>query len=116
MEIRVSYEERAGLLKALAHPLRLRIIHSLLQSGCRNVSCMEQHTGVSQSCISQHLQKLRAAGLVAAERSGRNPVDGGKHSGVSESTGFSGGSGVSGVHQPVCPPVKESTVCIWKEG
>ena len=70
MEIRVSYEERAGLLKALAHPLRLRIIHSLLQSGCRNVSCMEQHTGVSQSCISQHLQKLRAAGLVTAERSG----------------------------------------------
>ena len=70
MEIRVSYEERAGLLKALAHPLRLRIIHSLLQSGCRNVSCMEQHTGVSQSCISQHLQKLRTTGLVTAERSG----------------------------------------------
>ena len=30
----------------------------------------QQHTGVSQSCISQHLQKLRAAGLVVSERSG----------------------------------------------
>ena len=70
MENRVSYEEQAELLKALAHPLRLRIIHSLLQSGCRNVSCMEQHTGVSQSCVSQHLQKLRAAGVVTSERQG----------------------------------------------
>lgn len=70
MESQAYYEERAELLKALAHPLRLRIIHSLLRNGCRNVSCIERHTGVSQSCISQHLQKLRAAGLVMAERSG----------------------------------------------
>lgn len=31
---------------------------------------MEASTGMSQSCISQHLQKLRAANVVTAERSG----------------------------------------------
>ena len=31
---------------------------------------MERGTGMSQSCISQHLQKLKAAGIVTAERSG----------------------------------------------
>ena len=70
MEKRINYEAQAALLKALAHPLRLEIMHSLLRDGCRNVSCIEQHTGVSQSCISQHLQKLRAAGMVISERSG----------------------------------------------
>ena len=70
MEKRIDYEERAALLKALSHPMRLRIVHSLLTTGCHNVSCMEKNTGVSQSCMSQHLQKLRAVGAVTAERSG----------------------------------------------
>ena len=48
------YGEKAELLKALAHPLRLRIVRGLLRCGCRNVGCMEEHTGQSQSCISQH--------------------------------------------------------------
>ena len=69
-EVQTNYQQEAALLKALAHPLRLQIYHSLLRTGCHNVSCMEQHTGMSQSCISQHLQKLRAAGLVSAERVG----------------------------------------------
>lgn len=66
----LDYEEKAELLKALSHPLRLRIVHSLLTTGCHNVRCMEEGTGQSQSCISQHLQKLKAAGAVTAERIG----------------------------------------------
>ena len=64
------YEEKAELLKALAHPLRLRIVRGLLKCGCRNVGCMEANTGQSQSCISQHLMRLKAAGVVRCERSG----------------------------------------------
>ena len=64
------YEEKAELLKALAHPLRLRIVRGLLKCGCRNVGCMEANTGQSQSCISQHLMRLKAAGVVKAARSG----------------------------------------------
>ena len=55
------YEEKAELLKALAHPLRLRIVRGLLKCGCRKVGCMEANTGQSQSCISQHLMRLKAA-------------------------------------------------------
>ena len=54
-EQKVDYEGRAALLKALAHPVRLRIVRGLLVCGCRNVGCMEANTGQSQSCISQHL-------------------------------------------------------------
>ena len=64
------YQAQTELLKALAHPVRLRIVHGLLREGCRNVSCMEQATGMSQSCISQHLQKLRAVGVVTGQRTG----------------------------------------------
>ena len=70
MENRIDYEAQAELLKALAHPVRLQIIHGLLQMGCRNVRCMENHIGISQSSISQHLQRLRAVGAVTAERCG----------------------------------------------
>lgn len=64
------YEEKAELLKALAHPVRLRIVRGLLCSGCHNVTCMEHAIGQSQSCISQHLNKLKAAGIVKASRVG----------------------------------------------
>jgi len=70
MEVETCYTEKAELLKALSHPLRLRIVRGLLVNGCRNVSCMEAHTGQSQSCISQHLMRLKAAGVVRAVRSG----------------------------------------------
>lgn len=70
MENEINYSDAAELLKALAHPVRLQIVHGLLRRGCRNVGCMERGTGMSQSCISQHLQKLRAAGIVTAERTG----------------------------------------------
>ena len=70
MEKRIDYMGRAELLKALSHPVRLQIVHGLLAAGCCNVRCMEGHIGMSQSCISQHLQKLRAAGVVSAVRQG----------------------------------------------
>ena len=70
MENRIDYTVKASLLKALSNPIRLQIVHNLLRSGCHNVSCMEKNSGMSQSCISQHLQKLRSAGVVTARRSG----------------------------------------------
>lgn len=70
MENRTSYDRQAELLKALSNPLRLRIVHGLLRQGCHNVSCIERETGMSQSCVSQHLQKLRSAGILEADRQG----------------------------------------------
>ena len=70
MENCIDYVHQAELLKALAHPVRLQIVHTLLKEGGRNVRCIETKTNASQSNISQHLQKLRAVGIVVAERNG----------------------------------------------
>jgi DNA-binding transcriptional ArsR family regulator len=50
-------------LKALAHPLRWRILVTLA-SGERNVGEIEQATGIGQPGLSQQLSVLRKAKLV----------------------------------------------------
>lgn len=65
-----STAEKAELLKALAHPVRLCIVRGLLRSGACNVTKMRDCLAVPQSTVSQHLAKLRAIGILAAERSG----------------------------------------------
>ena len=63
-------ESVAGLLKALADPVRLRLI-SLIAAN--NETCVCELTGtfdVSQPTISHHLRVLREAGLVDSERRG----------------------------------------------
>jgi DNA-binding transcriptional ArsR family regulator len=54
-------------LKALAHPLRWRILAALV-SGERNVGDIEQATGIGQPGLSQQLSVLRKAGLVATRK------------------------------------------------
>ena len=70
VDSKALYQEKTELLKALSHPLRLQIVHGLLVGGCRNVRCMEEGTGQSQSTISQHLMRLKAAGVVKCRRAG----------------------------------------------
>ena len=70
VDSKALYQEKTELLKALSHPLRLQIVRGLLVGGCRNVRCMEEGTGQSQSTISQHLMRLKAAGVVKCQRSG----------------------------------------------
>ncbi|MGI1660227.1 MAG: ArsR/SmtB family transcription factor [Desulfitobacterium sp.] len=65
-----KYEEVAEVLKALAHPIRLCIVNAILGSGECNVSHMQGCLDVPQSTISQHLQKLRTAGIVESKRNG----------------------------------------------
>ena len=60
----------ADMLKALAHPVRLCIVRGLWQSGGCNVARMQQCLEAPQSTISQHLAKLRAAGIIEGERNG----------------------------------------------
>ncbi len=66
----VMYQKKAEVLKALAHPIRLCIVHGLIKKGACNVSYMEKCLEASQSRISQHLAKLRAAGIVRGNRCG----------------------------------------------
>lgn len=61
---------QAEVLKTLASPRRLEIIHRLAQGPCE-VRRLAEDLGASQPNISQHLAVLRSTGLVDAERDGR---------------------------------------------
>lgn len=69
----VPTEEHARLavdtFRMLADPTRLKVLWILLQ-GEANVSTLCQHTGASAPAVSQHLAKLRMAGLVTSRREG----------------------------------------------
>lgn len=54
-------------LKAIAHPLRFRIM-SALASGERNVGEIEAASGIGQPALSQQLATLRKAALVTTRR------------------------------------------------
>ncbi|SRR5690554_5315792 len=57
----------ARALKAMAHPLRLRIL-CLLGDSEVNVQDIVSEVGTSQSNISQHLAILRDKGIIAARK------------------------------------------------
>ncbi len=66
------YEKTAELLKILGHPARLCILVGILDkenTGC-NVTYMQSCMNIPQSTVSQHLAKLKAAGLIKGERHG----------------------------------------------
>ena len=57
----------ADVLKAVAHPLRLRIVAALCQRD-EVVGALADKLGASQAIVSQQLRILRSHGLVAARR------------------------------------------------
>ena len=64
------YAEFAGVAKALGHQLRLELVEQLAQ-GPRSVEALAAKLGLPIANTSQHLQTLRRAGLVTAEREGK---------------------------------------------
>jgi ArsR family transcriptional regulator len=60
----------ADLLKALADPLRMRILSLLSRETLCTTHLMEE-TGARQTNLSNHLRVLREAGLVETEPCGR---------------------------------------------
>ena len=67
-------DPRVALLKELAHPLRLRVIDRLGHVGPASVSALAGELGASMPELSNHLRRLREAGLVRARRDGRHAV------------------------------------------
>ncbi len=64
---RLDLEASADLLKALAHPVRLAILNTLLEAE-RSVGEIETVAGIGQPALSQQLAVLRNARLVATRR------------------------------------------------
>lgn len=63
-------EKYAELFKALAHPLRLKIVCGLAKKDECNVSVMVDKLGVSQPTVSQHLNILKNAGVITGYKKG----------------------------------------------
>lgn len=62
-------ERAAGVLKTVAHPLRLRIVE-LLESGEKSVNEIKGLLGVTQPLTSQHLSQMRMRGVLGSRREG----------------------------------------------
>jgi DNA-binding transcriptional ArsR family regulator len=67
-------DPRVALLKELAHPLRLRVIDRLGHLGPAPVSALAAELGAPMPELSNHLRRLREAGLVRVRRDGRHAV------------------------------------------
>lgn len=65
--LRVSSE----LLRALAHPLRLKILDYIDSQGTTHVNKIYHSIKIEQSITSQHLKIMRKAGVLQAERDGK---------------------------------------------
>lgn len=58
------------ILKVLAHPIRYSIASSLLMNGVMNVGAIQESLSLPQSTVSQHISKMRQAGIVEFTRDG----------------------------------------------
>ena len=67
--IEQKYSERAGVLKALAHPTRLFIVDKL-SHGEQSVQNLTDMVEVDISTMSRHLSVLKNAGLVKTQKRG----------------------------------------------
>ncbi len=65
-------ERIAFILKTVAHPMRLGIIHLLEQHPQLSVTDICDMLGSEQSLTSHHLQNMRLKGILAVKRDGRS--------------------------------------------
>jgi DNA-binding transcriptional ArsR family regulator len=59
----------AESFRLLADPTRIKVLWALLQ-GESSVACLAELSGAAPAAVSQHLAKLRLAGLVKGRREG----------------------------------------------
>jgi len=62
--------EKAELFKMIAHPVRLCILAMLMREQESNVTDIQCCLDVPQPSVSQHLAKLKSAGILSSERNG----------------------------------------------
>jgi ArsR family transcriptional regulator len=63
----------AARLRALSHPIRLRILAALAASDACACGDLVRGLPLAQSTVSEHLRILREAGLVRGENGGKRP-------------------------------------------
>jgi len=68
---RAKYEMRTQVLKALAHPARLKLVDVLSECDEVCVCDLTDVIGMDISTVSRHLSQLKAAGIVTSEKRGQ---------------------------------------------
>src|SRR4051812_2132700 len=59
---------KAEFFRAMAHPMRIRILEELSDKGEHSVQALQTRLSMEQPIVSQHLAKLRAHGVVASRK------------------------------------------------
>ena len=67
-----NLERAAGILKAIAHPVRISIIGCLQSGNKRSVTEIHNLIGIEQSTASHHLGILKDKGVLSSRREGKN--------------------------------------------
>jgi DNA-binding transcriptional ArsR family regulator len=70
LNIAEKCESVAGVLRALSHPIRLKILSRLVEQE-RSVNELTEMCATSQSAMSQFLKRMRTEGIVASRREGQ---------------------------------------------
>lgn len=70
----LKFEEKAEILKAIAHPVRLCILRGLAENGESNVGKMTTCLEIPQATVSQHLAKMKAVGIIKGRRKGTKVI------------------------------------------
>ncbi|MBN2262273.1 MAG: winged helix-turn-helix transcriptional regulator [Prolixibacteraceae bacterium] len=63
-----------AMLKAMAHPIRLSILHLLKDGNKLTVTQIHETIGIEQSTASHHLGILRDKGVLCSKRDGKNTL------------------------------------------
>ena len=67
MEEKSKFIQKSELLKAISHPTRLCIVKGLMEKES-NVTNIQECLDLPQSTVSQHLFKLKVAGIIKGKR------------------------------------------------
>ena len=66
----MDYHRKSEVLKALGHPIRLKITDWLLNCDGCHVNKMVDQLGLPQSTVSQHLGILKNKGIISCKKKG----------------------------------------------
>lgn len=67
-------EKASGMLKAIAHPLRIAIVGCLEDGNKKTVTEIHTQLGIEQAAASHHLGILKDKGILASKREGKNTM------------------------------------------
>lgn len=66
-----ALEQAASVLRVLAHPHRLKLVE-LLDADRHTVGELAERLGLAPHAVSQHLNQMRAHGILDSQRDGRS--------------------------------------------